>query len=256
MPRSKWRSEEEEVVSSDVPMEEAAGEEKKEEGEDGGDVERHAPPPKPMGGDERKIEYMVENPKTAGYKSWGRYELYKHARTVKQFLQLGGTRADFRWDLSHGFVRFVGASVAQEAAVQEQVEEKERELEELEAQRLRQLQEAERGDQPWLQASGLSRKHEGRSLRAKVERHLERVGTASRSAHCSNERAEKIREAVKEYAGHVCDFHRSRQEGGVAVPEGARGSTISSTTPPARSSTGTTHDHCWSWVAFFQEYQQ
>ena len=89
LPGGKWRSSREKVEREEAP-------EGKGEGETKGEEERHAPPPKPEGSDDRAIEYMVENPKTKGYQSWGCYELYKHARTIKEFLELGGTHADLR----------------------------------------------------------------------------------------------------------------------------------------------------------------
>ncbi|KAH8053115.1 hypothetical protein JL722_9781 [Aureococcus anophagefferens] len=45
-----------------------------------------------------------ENPKKAGSKSALRYDAYKSASTVREFLELGGTRADLRHDIALGYV--------------------------------------------------------------------------------------------------------------------------------------------------------
>ena len=45
-----------------------------------------------------------QNPKTAGSKCYQRYERYKAAMTVGQFLDLGGTIADLQYDTEKGFV--------------------------------------------------------------------------------------------------------------------------------------------------------
>jgi hypothetical protein len=47
------------------------------------------------------IEFDQENPKTVGTKSNERYEIYKVAKTVGHFLDLGGLTADLRFDASH-----------------------------------------------------------------------------------------------------------------------------------------------------------
>ena len=47
------------------------------------------------------IEFDHENPKTVGTKSNERYEIYKVAKTVGHFLDLGGLTADLRFDASH-----------------------------------------------------------------------------------------------------------------------------------------------------------
>ena len=39
-----------------------------------------------------------ENPKTVGSAAHARYEMYKTAKTVGEYLSLGGTRADLRYD--------------------------------------------------------------------------------------------------------------------------------------------------------------
>jgi hypothetical protein len=54
--------------------------------------------------DSDPIEYQTENPKKAHCKSYTNYEAYKSARTVAEFLSLGGTRAELTWDFKRGFV--------------------------------------------------------------------------------------------------------------------------------------------------------
>lgn len=45
-----------------------------------------------------------ENPKRAGSASHERYEAYKGSKTVKDFLEAGGTRGDLAHDIKHEFV--------------------------------------------------------------------------------------------------------------------------------------------------------
>lgn len=46
-----------------------------------------------------------KNPKREGSASHARFALYFGAKTVGEFVAAGGTRADLRWDLEHGFVK-------------------------------------------------------------------------------------------------------------------------------------------------------
>jgi hypothetical protein len=46
----------------------------------------------------------AQNPKKRSSACWQRYELYKRATTLAEYLHLGGSRADFRYDLRHGFI--------------------------------------------------------------------------------------------------------------------------------------------------------
>lgn len=52
------------------------------------------------------IEYEQVNPKNSGSASWDRYESYKVARGVSEFLRLGGKMPDLSWDYSRGSVCF------------------------------------------------------------------------------------------------------------------------------------------------------
>ena len=45
-----------------------------------------------------------KNPKKKGGLSFDRYEGYKHAKTYDEYLKLGGTRADFKWDGVRGYI--------------------------------------------------------------------------------------------------------------------------------------------------------
>ena len=55
-----------------------------------------------------RIEYVQENPKRTGSKSHARFERYKSAKTLGQLYSLGGTKADFKYDLNKRFVKIVG----------------------------------------------------------------------------------------------------------------------------------------------------
>lgn len=55
---------------------------------------------------ERQLECLQENPKRESSKSWERYEKYKVATTVGEFLELGGTPADLAHDVGKGFVAY------------------------------------------------------------------------------------------------------------------------------------------------------
>ena len=50
------------------------------------------------------IAYLQQNPKKLESKSWARYEKYKRARDVAEFVALGGSRPDLLYDFRHGFV--------------------------------------------------------------------------------------------------------------------------------------------------------
>lgn len=56
--------------------------------------------------EERVITVMAAgNPKKVGSAARERFALYKTGMTVGQFLAAGGSRADIRWDSSHGFIK-------------------------------------------------------------------------------------------------------------------------------------------------------
>jgi hypothetical protein len=55
----------------------------------------------------RKIKYVQRNPKQPDAKSYKKYQKYKKAKTVAEFLKLGGTERDLTWDLDHGFVKYL-----------------------------------------------------------------------------------------------------------------------------------------------------
>ena len=63
-----------------------------------------------------KISVVQQNPKRPGSKSHARFEMYKHARTRAQYIEAGGTTADFAYDLEHGFVTPAGTLGARDAA--------------------------------------------------------------------------------------------------------------------------------------------
>lgn len=51
-----------------------------------------------------KLHFIsAENPKRG--LSNARYAAYMHAKTVKEFLDKGGTYADLAWDVGHGHIR-------------------------------------------------------------------------------------------------------------------------------------------------------
>ena len=50
------------------------------------------------------ITYRQDNPKREGSKSFHRYEKYKVAKTIKEFFDLGGSKADLSFDLARGFL--------------------------------------------------------------------------------------------------------------------------------------------------------
>jgi len=51
-----------------------------------------------------KLQYVAENPKRKNSAAHGRFSKYMKAKTVEQFLKLGGTVADLRYDQNKGFV--------------------------------------------------------------------------------------------------------------------------------------------------------
>ena len=55
--------------------------------------------------DPRVISGIVPNPKKVGSKSYERFALYREGMTVQEFLLLGGTSGDIRYDVEHGFIR-------------------------------------------------------------------------------------------------------------------------------------------------------
>jgi len=50
------------------------------------------------------LKYQESNPKRAGSKAHQRFEIYMKAKTVAEFLKLGGLKADLRYDADKGFV--------------------------------------------------------------------------------------------------------------------------------------------------------
>ena len=55
----------------------------------------------------RALECQQDNPKRDQSKSWRRYEAYKSATTVNEFLAKGGTPADLAHDVGKGFVWYL-----------------------------------------------------------------------------------------------------------------------------------------------------
>ena len=53
-----------------------------------------------------RITMKRSNPKLKGGASRERYESYKRAKTLKDFLLRGGTKGDLKWDYIHGFIDF------------------------------------------------------------------------------------------------------------------------------------------------------
>ncbi|KAJ8610085.1 hypothetical protein CTAYLR_007078 [Chrysophaeum taylorii] len=70
------------------------------------------------------VEIEQSNPKREGSKSHVRYESYKRAKTVREYYELGGSKADLTHDMKRGFVTVVtdasGATVTSGEAVPEQ----------------------------------------------------------------------------------------------------------------------------------------
>lgn len=63
--------------------------------------------PKGEYADEQVIELLVANPKRVGSKAHARYEKYVTGMTVRQALDAGLTREDFRWDTYRGHINIV-----------------------------------------------------------------------------------------------------------------------------------------------------
>ena len=58
---------------------------------------------KPACANDVAIVLRQANPKRLGSQSHARYEKYKAATTRSEFRLLGGSSADFKYDLAHGF---------------------------------------------------------------------------------------------------------------------------------------------------------
>jgi len=77
---------------------------------EGGEAAPKAPRPKPTGGTganvgmDDPIELVANNPKRAGTKSYDRYELYKGAKTKREYFDLGGAKGDFPHDFGKGYI--------------------------------------------------------------------------------------------------------------------------------------------------------
>ena len=56
------------------------------------------------------LRVAAKNPKKRGSASWDRYERYKSARTVGEFLDAGGTSGDLRHDWARGYVTQASAA--------------------------------------------------------------------------------------------------------------------------------------------------
>ena len=54
--------------------------------------------------EDKKIVCLQENPKAKDKPSGVRYEKYKAAKTVREYLDLGGTKDDLRWDRRRSYV--------------------------------------------------------------------------------------------------------------------------------------------------------
>ena len=53
------------------------------------------------------IQFLQNNPKQPTSMSYARYEKYKVAKTIKEYFELGGTRADLKYDTSRGYMRIL-----------------------------------------------------------------------------------------------------------------------------------------------------
>ena len=65
---------------------------------------RIAPKTYPFADRDTALRVAAKNPKKRGTASWDRYERYKTARTVGEFLDAGGTSGDLRHDWARGYV--------------------------------------------------------------------------------------------------------------------------------------------------------
>ena len=54
-----------------------------------------------------KITIVTDNPKRKGSQAHSRFAKYMKARTVGEYLKLGGTPADLRYDTNKDFVKIV-----------------------------------------------------------------------------------------------------------------------------------------------------
>lgn len=63
--------------------------------------------------DTQPIACRQDNLKRAQSKSWKRYEAYKSATTIAEFLEKGGLRRDLKHDLGKGYVRYISTPQAQ-----------------------------------------------------------------------------------------------------------------------------------------------
>ncbi|CAE7570996.1 unnamed protein product [Symbiodinium sp. CCMP2592] len=52
----------------------------------------------------RKLRFVQKNPKVKGSEAHKRYEVYKKAQTIQEFLNLGGFKGDLAFDQAHGFL--------------------------------------------------------------------------------------------------------------------------------------------------------
>lgn len=60
--------------------------------------------PAPEFADEQVIEVLVKNPKRPGSMAHARYAKYRTGMTVRQALDAGLRREDFKWDTDHGHI--------------------------------------------------------------------------------------------------------------------------------------------------------
>jgi hypothetical protein len=58
------------------------------------------------------IQLLKENPKRSGSEAHQRFALYRSGMTVGEFLKLGGTKNDLRWDTKHHFIKILPPSKA------------------------------------------------------------------------------------------------------------------------------------------------
>ena len=77
------------------------------------------PPPQPSDGTRLRdlprstpLKFVTGNPKQIGSGSWARFDNYKRATTVQEFLDLGGLPGDLRWDAKRGFVTIAEPELA------------------------------------------------------------------------------------------------------------------------------------------------
>ena len=55
--------------------------------------------------DDTKIELLQENPKRG--LSYERYEMYKTAKTIKEYFEMGGSRSDAKYDIDGGYLKII-----------------------------------------------------------------------------------------------------------------------------------------------------